>query len=172
MTVHVYGGILQFRFIEHQPTGTFVAAEWNGFGAFVASNGVLEYTYTEGAWSERVRIPLATNFAPATMRAFKQRIYRVVDRLARLTLPTERRIRNMDQDMAMRSALRNTKSKESASRKAGKVLEYVPARVLPEDKETVEAIANRFARDQGFIIRAAVHMFCEAYRRNPQALDL
>lgn len=159
---------LGFWFTEY-PSGTFMAVDRSGFGCFVARGGTLEYCYTEGQWNERIRIPLATGFRPATMRAFKLRIYRVLGSLASLRLHEGR---TMEQEMAMRSALRNTKNKESASRKAGRTLEYVPARVLPEDKETIEAIANRFARDQGFIIRAAVHMFCEAYRRNPQALDL
>jgi hypothetical protein len=146
----------------------FEAEERNGgLGWFEAFRGNLTYFYCET--DSPVRVVLHTDFRPKTMKAFKLRLEHVLIRIANLT-PLEGKM--PDDATAMRSAIRNTKAKEVAQRRAGKKLVNIPARVLVEDAATIDEIAHRYGREPSFVVRAAIHMFTEAHRKNPGALEL
>lgn len=49
-------------------------------------------------------------------------------------------------------------------------LKHLSVRVIPEDMETLDALALASARSQSFLARVALHMFIEAHRRNPYIL--
>lgn len=152
-----------------EPFTLYRAGERNGGGEYLAyPDGILAYVYHEGEKS--IATSLARDFRPKTLKAFKLRLYRFMDSLATLTLPEDRG--TMTEAQALRSALRNAKQREQEGKRAKVPLEYIPARVIAKDLETVKDIATEYGHDPSFVVRAAVHMFCEAYRRNPRALDL
>ena len=68
-----------------------------------------------------------------------------------------------DEARRIRDAQRSVHSKQLGKEK----LEHITARILAEDAETLREVGNMVARDPSYLIRVAVHMFCEAHRRNP-----
>lgn len=159
-----------------ETSGHFFAEEkrFEGCGFYADRlTGGIHYWYKDPLDSEPpLPVPLCgPTFKPATLRAFHRTVARMTRRLASLSNP-EVPLTHDSEAMAIRSAMRNAKAKEADNREKGSPLAFVPARILPEDDVTIEEIALRYARDKSFLIRAAVHMFAESYRRNPKALDL
>lgn len=82
------------------------------------------------------------------------------------TLPLAMAEEAMIQRAAKKTAQRKTR--KVPGRKEGEQLVYHATRIFPEDAETLRAMAEATLRDQSFLTRLAVHLLCEAYRRNPK----
>jgi hypothetical protein len=71
-----------------------------------------------------------------------------------------------DEARRLRDAQRGVHAKQLRNEK----LQHITARILADDAETLRQVGESVSREPSYLIRVAVHMFCEAARRNPEAV--
>ena len=72
------------------------------------------------------------------------------------------------EEAMLQRAARSTAHHKKSNDAGGKALVFHTVRIFPEDMETLEKMSAASLRDKAFLSRMAIHMLCEAYRRNPR----